>query len=208
MSALDSQGLAKNFNKLTRELQSEHVRRFGHRAIETDREGVLPGSGRYRLYTARPFSTARTEASTARSVASTQFPQSGRSVIRGVGSASGRGTLRTAGGSAMGSSARSIGSRASSVSRQERLEQLKQTYTAERVAREEAEKRVRVLRREMEVLATGFSHFAQIPREEDKITTERREELQRLKQEQKKVDFEWERRRVLALAEQEKFAGK
>lgn len=104
-------------------------------------------------------------------------------------------------GRAMGTSR---SGRALSTSRTEasaRFNELREAYEAEQARRVEAEKRVAKLRREMEVLATGFDHFAHIPREEDRISTERKRELSRLRAEQKHVDLEWERRRQLARAE-------
>ena len=76
-----------------------------------------------------------------------------------------------------------------------------------RTARKEVEERVTELRREVEVLATGYSAYGRLKRDaHDRISTARREELREIKREYDRLGLEHERRRVLAHAEADKKA--
>lgn len=247
--------LTQNINKLMREVNTKHAREFGRDALFDDSGGIMPGSGRFRLYTSRPFSE-RSEAAVvaehlANSLRDTGLGQGGKlggasarshSVRSAVSSARAKGAdlpggappklpkhrigLVVGGGAdrwapgdgaplpttervrrdqAM-STGRSIMSGVSTerATTARRMAELKDAYDAETRKREEAELRVKALKRELETMATGYGVYAEGIKVVKPLTTDRRRELAEHAVEQRQLDLEFERRRVLAIAERDK----
>jgi len=69
-----------------------------------------------------------------------------------------------------------------------------------------AEKRVTDLRRQLEVLSTGYNVYGRMKRDETKLSTTRKRELNEIKWLNHALGLEHERRRVLAHAEADKAA--
>ena len=97
-------------------------------------------------------------------------------------------------------------SRSDPLSKSQKVAAMQAKLERSRKRRVAAEKRVTDLRRQLEVLSTGYNVYGRMKRDETKLSTTRKRELNEIKWLNHALGLEHERRRVLAHAEADKAA--
>lgn len=97
-------------------------------------------------------------------------------------------------------------SRSDPLSKSQKVAAMQAKLERSRKRRVAAEKRVTDLRRQLEVLSTGYNVYGRMKRDETKLSTARKRELNEIKWLNHALGLEHERRRVLAHAEADKAA--